>query len=40
MKKILYVTTTSGFLPQFERNDVKIIQQMGYEVHYASNFTN
>lgn len=40
MKKILYVTTTSGFLPQFERNDVRIIQQMGYEVHYASNFTN
>ena len=40
MKKILYVTTISGFLPQFELNDVKIIQEMGYEVHYASNFDN
>ena len=40
MKKILYVTTISGFLPQFEMNDVRIIQQMGYEVHYASNFRN
>lgn len=40
MKKILYVTTISGFLPQFELNDVKISQEMGYEVHYASNFDN
>ena len=40
MRKILYVTTISGFLPQFELNDVKLIQQMGYEVHYASNFNN
>ena len=38
-KKILYVTTISGFLPQFEMNDVKLMQDMGYEVHYASNFT-
>lgn len=40
MKKILYVTTISGFLPQFEKNDVKIMQNLGYEVHYASNFQN
>lgn len=40
MKKILYVTTISGFLPQFEMNDVKIMQDMGYEIHYASNFNN
>lgn len=40
MNKILYVTTISGFLPQFEMNDVRIMQQMGYEVHYASNFAN
>lgn len=39
-KKILYVTTISGFLPQFEMNDVKVMQDLGYEVHYASNFTN
>jgi len=40
MKKILYITTISGFLPQFEKNDVKIMQEMGYEIHYASNFHN
>lgn len=40
MKKILYITTISGFLPQFEKNDVKIMQEMGYEIHYASNFSN
>ncbi|MGN0346859.1 MAG: glycosyltransferase family 4 protein [Lachnospiraceae bacterium] len=38
MKRILIVTTISGFLPQFEKNDVKILQDMGYEIHYASNF--
>ena len=38
MKKILYITTISGFLPQFEKNDVEIMQNMGYEIHYASNF--
>lgn len=38
MKKILYVTTASGFLPHFLTNDVLTIQDMGYEVHYASNF--
>ena len=40
MKKILIVTTIGGFLPQFEMNDVKILMEQGYEVHYASNFTN
>ncbi len=38
MIKVLIVTTISGFLPQFELNDVKLLQQMGCEVHYASNF--
>lgn len=38
MKKVLIVTTISGFLPQFEMHDVDILQSMGYEVHYASNF--
>lgn len=38
MKKILYVATVGGFLPQFQRNDVKIMQEKGYEVHYAANF--
>lgn len=37
-KKALLVTRVSGFVPQFEMNDVKILQKMGYEVHYASDF--
>lgn len=28
----------SGFIPQFGMNNVKILQEMGYEVHYAANF--
>lgn len=38
MKKALLVTRVSGFVPQFEMNNVKILQQLGYEVHYAANF--
>ncbi len=38
MKRALLVTTVSGFIPQFEMNNVRILQEMGYEVHYASNF--
>lgn len=34
----MLVTTVSGFVPQFELNHVHILQEMGYEVHYASNF--
>lgn len=40
MKKALIITTVSGFVPQFEMNNVKILQKLGYEVHYASNFKN
>lgn len=40
MKNVLIVTTISGFLPQFEKNDVKILKEYGYTVHYASNFKN
>ncbi len=40
MKRVLFVTTISGFLSQFVMNDVKILQELGYEVHYASNFNN
>lgn len=40
MKKALLVTHVSGFVPQFEMNNVRILQEMGYEVHYASNFDN
>lgn len=37
-KKALLVTTISGFVPQFEMNNVRILQDMGYEVHYAANY--
>lgn len=40
MKKALLVTTVCGFIPQFEMNNVKILKEMGYEIHYASNFDN
>ena len=39
-KKVLILTTIAGFLPQFEMNNVKILKQLGYQVHYASNFVN
>lgn len=37
MKKALLVTRVSGFIPQHEMNNVKILQEMGYEIHYATN---
>ena len=39
-KKALLVTTVSGFVPQFEMGNVAILKELGYEVHYASNFHN
>jgi glycosyltransferase involved in cell wall biosynthesis len=38
MRKVLLLTTVSGFVPQFEMGNVRILQQLGYEVHYAANF--
>lgn len=38
MKKALIIARVSGFLPQFEMKNVRILQSMGYEVHYAANF--
>lgn len=38
MKKALILTTTSGFLSQFELNNVKLLQECGYQIHYATNF--
>lgn len=37
MKKALFITTVSGFLYQFEMSNVKLLQDMGYEVHLAAN---
>lgn len=38
MKKVLLVTTVSGFIPQFEMNNVRYLQSQGYQVHYATNY--
>lgn len=40
MKKVLIITSISGFLPQFEKNNVKLLREAGCEIHYASNFNN
>lgn len=40
MKKVLFVTHNGRFLVQFELNDIRILQEMGYEVHCATNFKN
>lgn len=40
MKKALIIATVGGFLSKFETNDAKLLQEMGYEVHYASDFQN
>lgn len=37
-KRALLVTTVSGFVPQFEMGNVHILQNMGFEVHYAANY--
>lgn len=39
-KKALIISTVCGFLWQFERNNVQLLQERGYEIHYASNFDN
>lgn len=40
MKRVLILTTISGFLTQFEMNDVSILKELGLEICYASNFRN
>ncbi len=40
MKKALIITTVGGFVPRFEMDNVKLLQELGYQVHYASNFKN
>lgn len=36
-KHILILTTTNDFLGKFEQENVRILQQRGYAVHYATN---
>ena len=38
VKRALIITSIGGFLPQFLKGDVRILRELGYEVHYASNF--
>ncbi len=40
MKNALIVTSIAGFLPQFLDNDVSVLEEKGYTVHFASDFTN
>ena len=35
MKHALIVATVGSFITSFEKNDIKILQQMGYQVHVA-----
>ena len=37
MKKALIITNLSGFLLKFETENVRLLQEAGFEVHYASN---
>ena len=37
-KRILLIANTARFLVLFEENDMKILKEMGYEIHCASNF--
>ena len=36
-KHILFLATTNDFLGKFEKENVRILQRMGYIVHYATN---
>lgn len=38
MKNVLLLTSIGGFVPQFEMNDVKLLKELGCNIHYASNF--
>lgn len=38
MKQVLLVATVGGFVPQFELNNVKLLRELGCNIHYAANF--
>ncbi|WP_033168332.1 glycosyltransferase family 4 protein [Clostridium sp. KNHs205] len=40
MNKILIISTISGFLKQFESNNVSVLKNLNYEIHYATNIKN
>lgn len=37
---VLLLATTGGFVPQFEMENVRILQELGATIHYAANFDN
>ena len=39
MKKALIIATTGGFINQFEERNARMLQQLGYKVSYAANYT-
>lgn len=39
MKKALMIATVVGFIASFEKSDINILQEMGYEVHCAANYS-
>lgn len=39
VKYALLITSVGGFISQFEMNDVKLLREYGFCVHYASNFS-
>jgi glycosyltransferase involved in cell wall biosynthesis len=38
MRKVLMLATTAAMIEQFNKNNIRILQDMGYEVHVAGNF--
>lgn len=40
MKKVIMIATIYGFIKSFEVNNIKILQDLGYEVHTFANETN
>lgn len=38
MKKVLIIANVVSMIDQFNRNNIKILQELGYEVHVACNF--
>ena len=39
MKKALMLASVASMIEQFNMNNIKILQQLGYEVEVAANFT-
>ena len=38
MKKVLMLATTAAMIEQFNKNNILLLEEMGYEVHVAGNF--